>query len=229
MHGLENPEMRAERLGNDGYGSAYKKSIGIGDMIETWQTVPGYHNYQASSLGNIRRKNSKKNLKPQPFKCGYLGVWLYDSRQRKLCSVHRIVLLSFLGRPISGMECNHKNSIRTDNRLSNLEYVTRSQNSVHAFRCGFRIPKRGSANPAAKLKEDDIPVIFDLRKNGFSQTEIAQVFDVSRSMIGKILSGDYWKTQSLALLHLAQGFPNISTSAMPPNQTPAAPNKSGVA
>ena len=48
-------------------------------------------------------------------------------------TIHRLVLDAFVGEKLKGMQCNHKNGIKTDNKLENLEWVTPSQNRKHAY------------------------------------------------------------------------------------------------
>lgn len=93
--------------------------------------------YLASSLWHIvslkswRRKNRIRLLKPQNDKW-YKKVSLFKSGKKKFYKIHRLILLTFIWP--SNLLCNHINWIKDDNRLSNLEYCTKSENELHAYR-----------------------------------------------------------------------------------------------
>ena len=113
-------------------------------MEEEWKDIPGHLGYQASTLGRIRSLPrevkykggwiSNKNgriLKPSPYRGGYLHLQL--GRSSKNRKVHRLVALTFLPNPDNLPEVNHKNFIKTDNSLGNLEWVSSKQNVRHCL------------------------------------------------------------------------------------------------
>lgn len=105
--------------------------------------------------------------------------------------INRFVLMAFLGLPAPGQECNHKNGIKTDNRVENLEWLTKSENSLHA--CRVLGKGRGESNGRAKLINKDIPIIRRLlAERKFLQTEIANLFGVSKATISDIKFGRHW-------------------------------------
>lgn len=105
--------------------------------MEIWKDVIGYEGlYQVSNLGSIKSLGNDKTkkeriLKDRINKFGYLRVVLYKYGNTKNKSVHQIVAESFLNHTVFGMELviNHKNFIRNDNRVENLEIVTARENS----------------------------------------------------------------------------------------------------
>lgn len=115
--------------------------------MENWKPIPGYEGrYEVSDLGRVRslphavpnrsgeRITEGHLLKPQLLRNGYLQVSL--GRKRKHADVHRLVALAFLP-PVEGKtEVNHKNLVKTDNRVLNLEWVDRHENLLHAHREG---------------------------------------------------------------------------------------------
>lgn len=109
---------------------------------EIFKDIPGYEGlYQCSSLGRVKsleRKIIYPNGSLQPYrerflkqaqqKLGYLIVVLYKDGIVKTIFVHYLVMLTFVSPRPEGMEIDHKNTIRVDNRLSNLHYCTRKEN-----------------------------------------------------------------------------------------------------
>ena len=74
-----------------------------------------------------------KELTPIISNCGYLRVCLSEKGKTKSYSVHRIVALVHIKNPNNKTQVNHKNGIRTDNRKGNLEWMTSSENHLHAI------------------------------------------------------------------------------------------------
>ena len=103
-------------------------------MKEIWKDVPWYEwNYQVSNLWQVKSLKLWKEriLKPSDNSHWYLILHLYKNKKAICKKVHRLVLLWF--KWDSKLHCNHKNWDRTDNRLINLEYCTRSENERHKF------------------------------------------------------------------------------------------------
>jgi hypothetical protein len=107
--------------------------------------------------------------------------------------VHRLVLEAFVGpQPSVIHETNHKNGIKDDNRVENLEWVTRAENNAHAVAMGLWRPHKGEAHGRAKLKAADIPVIRALEgKEG--PTSISRRYGVTGETIRGIWSKRLWK------------------------------------
>ena len=102
-------------------------------MEEEWRPILGYENYEVSNFGNVKSfcyKKDGKIMKPQTNKNGYLHIiiWGMSSVKPKIFKVHRLVLQTF-NPTEEDLECNHKNHIKKDNRLCNLEWVSKSQNT----------------------------------------------------------------------------------------------------
>ena len=103
--------------------------------IEIWKSVPGYEDYQVSTLGKVRSMNYKKSrkikeLKPRKFTTGYLMFCLYSKGKRKDFGAHQLVAMTFLNYIPKGhsLVVDHINENPLDNRLENLRILTQTQN-----------------------------------------------------------------------------------------------------
>lgn len=99
--------------------------------MEEWRDIPGYEGlYQASNKGNIRSVyyRNYRVLKPGKDHGGYLQVILYKNKIRRIGRVHRLVWSAFNGPIPEGMEINHIDECKTNNSLSNLNLLSRTQN-----------------------------------------------------------------------------------------------------
>ncbi len=107
---------------------------------EIWKDIRGYESlYQVSNLGRVKsipREGTKGGfLKPSISKSGYLCVTLSKNNKTKRFPIHRLVANNFL-------EVNHKDGNKLNNKLNNLEFVTKSQNILHRFRVLKQKPYR---------------------------------------------------------------------------------------
>ena len=100
---------------------------------EVWHKceVP-YTRYEVSNQGRVRNAHTDKVLRPRKRPNGYLDLMLNYKGQAKRCYVHKLVATAFVEGWREGLEVNHKNGVKTDNRAENLEWVTASENQRHA-------------------------------------------------------------------------------------------------
>jgi len=116
-----------------------------------------------------------------------------DGKKRTF-RAHRLVLMAF--KPVENMdklEVNHIDGNKKNNNLSNLEWCTTSENQKHAFKIGLQKAKKGEKSNFSKLKKEDIQLIFQLRQQGKTQQQIAEIVRCSRSNISYILNKKTWQ------------------------------------
>lgn len=106
---------------------------------------------------------------------------------------HRLVWLALRGPIDRGVEINHKNLNKADNRIENLELLTHAGNVQHAFAAGVVPAMRGESNGQHKLTESQVVEIRGLLIAGESRRAIARRFDVSHVAINHIAKGRIWK------------------------------------
>lgn len=149
--------------------------------------------YAISSFGDIVRKKYQyrnwvtrvgKTIKRHDNGHGYMTVCLYDKKKRFTKYVHRLVAEVFIGPCPKGEQVNHKDGNKANNCVGNLEYVTRAENAIHAFKTGLH--KVGEAHHNAKLSNADVENIRDMRDFGSSITELANAYGITRGHIWSI-------------------------------------------
>jgi transcriptional regulator with XRE-family HTH domain len=170
---------------------------------EIWKAVVGYEGfYEVSTLGNIRsldrigengRRWKGRVMKPQVVR-GYLHVALNRNGHTKQCLLHRLIVEAFIGSIPEGYQVNHRDCNKVNNRVSNLEIVTASQNMRHAHDNGLVRPSsaRGEAISISVLTEADVIRIFEMSASGMSQKEIADMLGVAKNTIQCVLSRFTW-------------------------------------
>ena len=148
--------------------------------------IPNYPNYYITEKGQVWSKLSHKWLKFGWDSFGYKRVKLYNKYGCKNWSVHILVLITFVGVRPHKAESRHLNGIKTDNRLENLCWGTRSENQIDRVNHKTNIP--------SKLTKQDVRTIIYMYKTRlFIQKEIAKVYNVSFSTISDIICKRIWK------------------------------------
>lgn len=159
---------------------------------EIWMNIPGISpEYFVSNLGRVGRNGNGKYRNTRVYKStpnlsGYCGVYIENSNYY----VHRLVALAFIPNPDNKPHVNHINSIRMDNRVENLEWVTAQENVIHSFRHGNRIPTRicGNKSKCTKYSDEQVYQIRFLYKNGYKQSELSKMFGVHPGHVHKIVN-----------------------------------------
>jgi hypothetical protein len=132
--------------------------------------------------------NKWRPLKPTASKHGYL-YFRINGRRGKNTYVHRVIASLFLGEHPSTVDVNHKNGNKSDNRVDNLEWVTRRENIQHAIRTGL-IKQAGS------LSTEQVRLIRELLAKGMRPIDIHRAEGFPCHVIYKISEGLTYKRVS---------------------------------
>lgn len=97
-------------------------------MKEVWKGIADYPMYQISNMGNVRSLFVNRIMKSGNNGKGYRFIPLHNERGVRNHYIHRLVASAFLGECPEGKEVNHKDENKANNRLDNLEYVSKSEN-----------------------------------------------------------------------------------------------------
>lgn len=169
---------------------------------EIWKMIPAPEFkglYEASSFGRIRRAAPGRYtypgriLKTPCNSSGYPHLALWNGELRKYFLAHQLVALAFLGPCPFGHEVNHKDGVKTNNKIDNLEYVTPSGNCRHALTYGLNIPPHGEQHFRAKLTEQDVCDIREALTKGESLRSLGRKYGVHATTIRNIGLRINWK------------------------------------
>jgi hypothetical protein len=169
-----------------------------------WIDIKGWKGiYQINRLGNVRslsrwrkagtgkRLIPEKILKPSVFYHGkdyYLYFHFKNRDKNSRVAQHRLIAKYFIPNPKRKKLINHKNGIKHDNRICNIEWVTDKENCDHAIKIGTS--PIGQDRTSSKLTNNDVIAI---KKSGKGKAELSRMYGVSPSCIGMIFSGKNWK------------------------------------
>ena len=167
-------------------------------MKEIFKDIEGYEGlYQISNLGRVKsfpRNGTYKKmrvLKQSKNTQGYWFVNLSKNNKQKGKVIHRLIAIHFIPNPTNKPYINHKDSDRGNYAISNLEWVTGSENIKHCYRQGNRTQK-GENNNHSKLNPADIKKIRELSKTQ-SGVLISSLFNISVATVSQIKNQKTWR------------------------------------
>ena len=158
---------------------------------EVWKNIKGYEGmYQISNYGSVKSLYKHKTMRLFRDKDGYLLVGLFKEGKSKSFRVHRLVIDAFIGTS-EGMETNHKDFNRQNNKASNLEVVTHKENVKHSL--GNMRSAENKRN--AKVTANQVREIRNLYASGkHTQKELGKRFGLKRTAVSDIVNFKSWCT-----------------------------------
>ena len=150
---------------------------------QEWKEIPGFNGrYLVSNCGQIKSAKTGTILKQQINKYGYLRVMVLKDRKAKEIKVHRAVAMAFLG-DTTKRTVNHKNGVKTDNNVNNLEWATHSENHFHAYRTLGRKPPPNPKPPKSVIATNGDEILI------FRSLNTAELYGFHKSNIRDCLKG----------------------------------------
>lgn len=146
--------------------------------------------YWVTEDGRVWSERSNRFLKLCDTADGYKVVGVGNRKSER---VHRLVAMVYIPNPENKPEVNHIDGDKTNNHMSNLEWVTGKENVRHAFKLGLLKPTQGVRQAKSKLTEDQVKEIRLLYIKNMSQCKIASLYGVSQHLISLIVRGELWK------------------------------------
>lgn len=163
---------------------------------ERWREIPGWPDYEVSTLGRVRSWKTRTCAKPGAIlkwlkgSYGYWQVNLHKNGKRATRPVHILVALAFLGPRPEGMQVRHLDGDETNPRLLNLAYGTAAENCADAKEHGTYV--HGETCGKATLTERDVLRIRELRRGGMILADIASLYRQSTTNIHDICRRKTW-------------------------------------
>lgn len=180
--------------------------------MEVWKDIKGYEGiYQISIKGRVKSleryrerkdgvlmRDKERFLKLRSDSNGYFKVDLTKGGTRKTILVHRLVANAFIPNPENKPKVNHKDGIKSNNEVTNLEWNTVSENIKHAYETALKKSTmlKGAENIRSKLSEIQIQYIrenYIPKDKEFGTKALGEKFGVSQNAISKIVNFKVWK------------------------------------
>jgi hypothetical protein len=166
----------------------------VSSCIEVWKLYEDEPRYEVSTLGRVRHVADKSIKYSKPDKIGYIYIQYKTKGEIKNLKVHRMVAKTFLVNPDSFPEVNHKDGVKSNNCVDNLEWCNRQANVAHGHALGL-YNRKGTKNGRAVLTEDVVHALCAWYASSLDNTPklAVDIFGVSIQQTSKIRCGVAWK------------------------------------
>lgn len=166
---------------------------------ERWKEIPEYEGlYEVSTCGRVRRVKSGNHthagrvLSPRN-KSGYHLFTISKNSKPRTFKASRLVAASFLPNPENKATVNHRNGIKNDDRVGNLEWATVAENTQHAYDTDLAHGRKGEKHHNSKLTEPQVRTIKALLTRGYHWKDLGDMYSVSPMTIRDINYGRTWE------------------------------------
>ena len=171
-------------------------------MEEVWKPVVGYEDYyEVSNLGRIRsversvstRGNGRRIVRSTVLSLStssrYINAMMWVEGKQTPIQVHRAVAMAFINNTNNKPQVNHIDGNKHNNFVSNLEWVTGSENAIHASNMGLRKPRGRSRSIDASARKQ---FVLSKRAEGLTNKEISEIMGVCPATVSRIAT-DYFE------------------------------------
>lgn len=155
-----------------------------------WKLIPGFEPYEVNEIGIIRNGETKNTYSRYLTKDGYLFSVVKVNKANKTLRINRAVALAYIPNPGNKKHVNHKDGVKINNAISNLEWATPSENEKHSYKTLGKTPishwkgKIDEMNPCSKPVNQftlsgklikTYPSLSAAQRDGFSSSHISRV------------------------------------------------------
>jgi hypothetical protein len=160
------------------------------------KAIPGFPNYSITEDGNVWSHNYNRWIKGHKNWAGYIRVTLSNNGKAKAYSVHRLVAITYIENLYNKEYINHINGIKDDNRVSNLEWSTPTENTRHSWANGFSKISNKTINATI---ERNSKIVLDTQTGVFysSVREAAKLLSYNENTLRSYLTGQNKNKTSL--------------------------------
>jgi hypothetical protein len=156
--------------------------------VSKWVDIDDLKGYKVSTLGEVKGPRGLRKLKAGVR--GYVQLGVFLNGKSKQLSVHRLVAKAFISNPENKPQVNHKNGIKTDNRVENLEWATAQENMNHAKENNLLPSQSGSGSNVYDWAK--VLTIHTISKKHMGSVKLAEGMNVKQSGLSLIRSGKRW-------------------------------------
>lgn len=155
-------------------------------MLPEMTEIVGFKDYFITKDGRVfsNKRSTLNEMTLKSDKDGYLEVGLYLENKRYFRKVHRLVAKTYIPNPNKYPQINHKNGVKSDNRVENLEWCTASYNTQHTFNTLGRIGKSGYKKPL-RLEDKETGEVLNFN----TIIDCSIYLGMSNEHLGRLLDG----------------------------------------
>lgn len=159
-------------------------------MLEIWKPIKDFEDYEISNYGRVRSHKYGREtiLKTRRTFDGYLWYNLCKSGKQFTKRAHRLVAEAFIENPDNKPTVNHKDGNKENNCAYNLEWATREEQMLHAYKYGLKQPMNGVKCWKSLLNENEVKEIrktYKARDKQYGMRALAKKYNVSEATIDK--------------------------------------------